>query len=372
MKYLLFAIFNKKLYHIFMRILFITDLYPIIEDKTIPKAIENFALAFKKRGDYVFVIRPNFILNSIIRRHKILPECETTRNGIRIYNKNFILPFLDDNIDFLSEKFDLIISHMPSGHIYTDVINKKLKLPHISIVHQSDYVVLNNFKYSFYFKNRLKKALSNSTIIGARNKFLRKKFDADFILPSFVSEEKIIENKKFNRDKLKIITLSKLIKRKNINLVIKALNNAKFDFEYLIYGEGREKHKLEKLIKKYNLSEKIKIYSHINHNEIWEKLDKNDVFILPSINETFGLSYLEALARGLIVVGTEDTGIDGVIENNKNGYLIKPKVENIREILEKINSQNNDEMIKNSLLNIKNYTEEKIMNKYNEIIKKIL
>lgn len=355
-----------------MRILFITDLYPIIEDKTIPKAIEEFALAFKKRGNDVFVIRPNFLLNSILRGRKFVPECETTINNIRVYNKNFILPYLDDNIDFLSEKFDLIISHMPSGHIYADLINKKLKLPHISIVHQSDFIVLNDIKYAFYFKNRLKKALENSTLIGARNKFLAQKLGADFILPSFIDENKIVENKKLQVGKLKIITLSKLIKRKNIDIVIKALSRVNFDFEYSIYGDGVLKNRLEKLIKKYSLQEKIKIYPHIKHSEIWEKLDENDVFILPSVNETFGLSYLEAMARGLITIGSKNTGIDGVIENNKNGYLIEPKIEKIIEILEKINSQNNEEIIKNSILNVKNYTQDEIMNKYDEIIKKIL
>ena len=47
-----------------MKILFITDLYPIVEDKTIPKIVEDFAISFKKRGNDVFVIRPNFLLNS--------------------------------------------------------------------------------------------------------------------------------------------------------------------------------------------------------------------------------------------------------------------------------------------------------------------
>lgn len=355
-----------------MRILFVTDLYPIIQDKSIPKVVEDFAIAFKKRGFDIFVIRPNFLLNSYLRGHKFAPECETTRNEIRIYNKNFILPFLDSNIDFLNKDFDLIISHMPSGHIYADLINKKLKLPHISIVHQSDYHVLNNFKYQFYFKKRLKTSLKNSTLIGARNKFLAQKLNADFILPSFIDAEKIIENKEFKKDKLKIITLSKLIKRKNLDLVIGALSKVDFDFEYSIYGEGKERNKLEKLIKKYGLQKKIKIYPCVKHNEIWDELDKNNVFILPSINETFGVSYLEAMARGLVVVGTKGTGIDGVIENNKNGYLINPNVQEIKEILEKINNQNNDVIVKNSLMNIKNYTEEKIMNKYDEIIKKIL
>ena len=354
-----------------MKILFVTDLYPIIEDETIPKIVEDFALAFHEYGNNVFVIRPNFLLNTFLRKHKYIPECETTKNGVRIYNKNFILPFLNDDISFLNQNFDLIISHMPSGHIYADLINKKLKLPHISIIHQSDFQVLTNFKYAFYFKKRLQNALKNSTLIGARNHFLAKKLNADFVLPSYIDEKFIVKNKIQNK-KLKLITLSKLIKRKNIDKVIKALSNVDFDFKYSIYGQGRELNKLEKLIQKHNLSNKIKIHPHINHDFIWEKLDENDVFILPSVNETFGISYLEALARGLIVIGTKNTGIDGFIQNEENGFLIEPTIQEIINILEKINKINKEKIIENSLSNIQNYTKEKIMNKYNEIIKKIL
>ena len=72
-----------------MKILFITDLYPILDDKTIPKIVEDFAISFKKRGYDVFVIRPNFLFNLFLRGHKYVPECEITRNGIRIYNKRY-------------------------------------------------------------------------------------------------------------------------------------------------------------------------------------------------------------------------------------------------------------------------------------------
>ena len=241
-----------------MNILFVTDLYPINNDKTIPSVVEDFALAFSDLGHYVEIIRPNFLLNTFLRKHKIIKNGVFKRNKITIHNKNFILPFLNSNISFLDKKFDLIISRMPSGHIYTDLINKKLNLPHISIVHQSDFFVLNNIKYSFYFKNKLKNALKNSTLIGARNKFLKEKLKADFTIPSFIEKENIIQNKSTG-SKLKIITLSKLIKRKNIDLVIKALSLIDFDFEYEIYGDGKEKKNLEKLIKKLNLQEKIKL-----------------------------------------------------------------------------------------------------------------
>ena len=358
-----------------MKILFVSDLYPLKNDKTIPLVVEDFALAFRDFGCDVCVLRPNFIINSIIRGHKLFKNGIYYEKNMKIYNRNYFLPCVFDKNNFLyiEEEFDLIISHMPLGHICADLLNKKLNLPHISIIHHSDYRVLNELKYSFYFKNRLKKALKKSTLIGARNRFLKEKLHADFLLPSFIEEEKIISEKKnFNKDKLKIITLSKLIKRKNIDLVIKTLKKVSFDFEYEIYGSGKEERKLKNLIIENNLQDKIKIHPHIPHNQIFEKLDKNDVFILPSITETFGVSYLEAMARGLIVIGTKNTGVDGVIENDNTGFLINPNIKEIKDILEKINFINKEEFVKNSLENVKKFQKEKIMTKYFENIKKIL
>ena len=353
-----------------MKILLVTDLYPLNNDRTIPKVIEDFALGLNEIGHEIEVLRGNFLLNSFLRKHQILKNEIYYRYGIKIYNKNFFLPFI--GATFENNNYDLIISHMPSGHILASEINQKLKLPHIAIVHQSDYKVLSDIKYAIFFRNRLKKVLKNASKIGARNFFLTNKLKADFTLPSYIQKEQIVENKKINNEKLKLITLSKLIKRKNIDKVIVALSQVDFDFEYSIYGEGKEKEKLQNLIKEYNLEEKIKIYNHIPHNQIWEKLDENDVFILPSINETFGISYLEAIARGLIVVGTKGTGIDGYIQNKENGFLIEPSIEEIKSVLIEINKTDREKIVNSSLLNIQNFTKEKIMNKYNEIIKKTL
>ncbi len=357
-----------------MKILLITDLYPIIEDKTIPNAIQDFALGLKDFGEELCVFRPNFLINSIIRKHKLLKNGFYEKDGIKIYNQNFISPFLNAKSPFGAD-FDVIISHMPSGHLCAYEINKNLNLPHIAIIHQSDYKVLNSFKYSFYFKNALKKALEKAKTVGARNEFLKEKFKADFSLPSYVLGENIISKKEFKNDKLKIVTLSKLIKRKNIDKVILALAKAEFDFQYDIYGSGVEEKKLKKLIKKYNLDKKVNLCGHIEHSKIYQKLDNYDVFILPSVDETFGISYLEALSRGLITIGVKKTGIDGVIKNLENGFLIEPKTLEIKEILDKISKMNIEEKEKisnNALCEIKKYEKKEIMTKYVDIIKKIL
>lgn len=359
-----------------MKILIVTDLYPIssvCRDATITNAIEDFALGLKQFGNEVCVIRPNFLLNAFIRKHKILKNGIYNSKDVKIYNKNFILPFLNSDISYLKkESFDIIISHMPSGHIYASLINKKLNLPHIAIAHQSDYTVLNSFKYKFYFKNRLKKALNSATLIGARNEFLKQKVSADFVLPSYVETSSIVDNKVFSKDKIKFITLSKLIKRKNIDLVIKALSCVDFDFQYDIFGEGEMRKKLEKLIDKYKLQDKIEIHSPIRHHTVYSKLDEYDVFIMPSINESFGLSYIEALAAGLVVVGTKNTGIDGIIKDNKNGFLVEPKFNKILKTLYKIRDCNKSEISHNALESARLLCRENVIKDYMEIINKVV
>ena len=356
-----------------MKILVVSDLYPLISDRSIPFVIEDFVLALKQKVEKIEVIRPNFLLNTFLRKHKFVKTGIYLKNGIKVYNRNFILPFVCESKNFINnlKEFNLIISHMPSGHIYSDLINKYLNIAHVSIVHQSDLKVLENFKYKFYFKKRLKNALLNSNLVGARNIFLMNKFKADFVLPSFVLEENILEEKIFKGDKLRLITLSKLIKRKNIDVVIKALSKIDFDFEYNIYGDGPQKKYLKNLISAYKLENKIKINGFIEHDKIYTKLDKNDVFILPSVDETFGVAYLEALSRGLVVVATKNTGIDGIIQNGENGFLINPSIDSVVDVLYKIKGTNLKEISENSINTIKNYEKEKVMSKYFENLVKI-
>ena len=57
-----------------MKILLISDLYPLKKDKTIPVVLEDFALALKELGNEIVVLRPNFLFNSLISGHKIYKD----------------------------------------------------------------------------------------------------------------------------------------------------------------------------------------------------------------------------------------------------------------------------------------------------------
>ena len=45
-------------------------------------------------------------------------------------------------------------------------------------------------------------------------------------------------------------------------------------------------------------------------------------FVMPSVREGFGIVYLEAMAAGCIVIGTEGEGIADAITHGENGFLV--------------------------------------------------
>lgn len=67
-------------------------------------------------------------------------------------------------------------------------------------------------------------------------------------------------------------------------------------------------------------------------DEFIEEIDKSDIFILPSIRESFGIVLIEAMSRGKIVISSETKGALDLIENGVNGFL----VQNVDELVEAI------------------------------------
>lgn len=340
-----------------MKITLITDLYSVKEDDPhTPRTLYDFVQSWRADGHDVSVIKPNFILNSFIRKK---PFYKTGKYG-DILNLNFHLPFI-----FISKKVkaelkdSIIIAHMPSGILFAD----KLNLPFVAGIHQSDIDVLTKPIYKFYFGKRLYKALKNAYLISCRSEHLKKKLlnlypefeNKTFIASSGIDEEIILEREILLSNPTKVFTCANFKRRKNIDKIIEAIGGDK-NFTLTIAGSGEREKYLHKLAKNFN---NINFLGQIKNKEVLKYMRKSDIFILPSVNETLGIVYLEAMASGCITVGTKDTGIDGIIKDNENGFLIKPETDDIKDILYKIKSMDNNELKAlqdNSFQTIRNYT----------------
>src|SRR5574344_30407 len=120
-------------------------------------------------------------------------------------------------------------------------------------------------------------------------------------------------------------------------------------------------------IKNKNYKNNIHIFNYLPHEKVLEYMRNSDIFILPSVNETFGLVYLEAMASGCITIGTKGTGIDGIIKNEENGFLIDQNVKDIKSILNHIKVMDKNsikQLQENSFSTIQNYTKTKCCDGY--------
>ncbi len=349
---------------ILMKILFVTDLYPI-KDEKIARALYYFVRDWQKLGHKVDVIRANFILNTLIRGRKIIKEQKYNQNGIDIYNLNFHTPFWFNVYNKLPKEFslknyDLIISHMPCGALMAQKLLKREKIKYVCAVHASDIKVMQDIKYSLFFARQLKKACISADKISARSYVLKNKIEniipeisnKTFIAYSGLDEELLQsgEQKQFNPENITITTAGSLIKRKNIDLIIKSLSKIQNkNIKLKIIGEGKEEKRLKSLAKQCKLQDKVTFTGHISRNEVMQELYNSDIFVLISDNETFGLVYLEAMSAGNIVIAKKNDGIDGILKDGENAFLINPNTNELINCIEKIISLNENE--RNTIIN---------------------
>lgn len=159
-------------------------------------------------------------------------------------------------------------------------------------------------------------------------------------------------NQKQNENKKVFFTLSYLIPIKGINILIdsfyqliKEYNNV----ELWIGGDGSERKNLEKQIKELKVNDKVFLLGGLDRNTVLEKLKQVDFYVSPSLQETFGIVIIEALAMGLPTVATKCGGPEYIV-NDEVGIIV-----------EKGSAQALHSAMKSILNNEKNYNRKKII-----------
>lgn len=137
---------------------------------------------------------------------------------------------------------------------------------------------------------------------------------------------------KHNQDSIEkkviILSVAELIKRKGLDINIKAISYIKNKYpkiQYFIIGEGPEESNLLKLRERLGLNDTVHFLGKLPHEEVIRYMAQADVFSLPSWNEAFGVVYIEAMALGIPVIACRGEGIEDVIYSGENGILVTPK-----------------------------------------------
>jgi L-malate glycosyltransferase len=381
-----------------MNVLVITNLYPISEDlenDKNTKALHNIVKLWDCNTDVIrFVFLPSelksiismsnpikweFMLNNI--NIQLLPIWYIPKTTIYFYNKFISL------VKKKKLKPDLIITHRLHCALGAARLANSMNKPFIIGVHNSDILNLksgNQKKFFGLFEQAAFIACRSQSIFNEVTKMYPEFIDKSFIAFSGIEEEIInpieislnkIQEWKSQQRPLRFITAAVLRKFKNIEYNIKALAQLKdnIDWEYYIIGDGPELEYLKELVQNLGISHKVFFLGYKSRTEVLKYMEKSDIFIMVSSPETFGLSYIEAMAKGCLIIGAYNNGIDGVIINRKNGFLCTPGI--IEEITEKIEEIANlnvtqlNKIILQSHKTISQYTESKAAQVYLDKVK---
>lgn len=283
---------------------------------------------------------------------------------------------------YKNEELDLIHAHtlFSNGEIALRA-HKEFNIPYIVAVRDTD---LNIFmKYRKHLNKLATEILLNSERIvflseNYRQKLLDKKFlkkhyeeilNKSVIIPNGISE--FYHNNYFYKstistelDHKDIVTVGYISKRKNQITVAKTINKYfPTEYQYLTIGKVKSKRIFNKLIQ-------YPFYKYINFmgkEELINYYRSSYIFVMPSITETFGLTYVEAMSQGLPVIYSRGQGFDGQIEEGVVGYSVDPfDKEEISKAIDKI-SNNYQYYSLNATNKSREFNWSLINDKYNEI-----
>jgi glycosyltransferase involved in cell wall biosynthesis len=88
-----------------------------------------------------------------------------------------------------------------------------------------------------------------------------------------------------------------------------------------IIGDGPERTALANAITRTDLSGRIELLGRRSREEIRDVLADSDIFVLPTMRESFGLAALEARCAGLPVIAMATSGVAELIEHDREGLL---------------------------------------------------
>ncbi|HET9718692.1 MAG TPA: glycosyltransferase family 4 protein, partial [Solirubrobacteraceae bacterium] len=117
---------------------------------------------------------------------------------------------------------------------------------------------------------------------------------------------------------IRLITVAHLQARKHHATVLRAL--AGLEVEYVIVGDGEERSSLERLAR--DLGVRAEFRGQLPNDLAIAEIARSDLFVMPGVEEPFGVAFVEAMAAGVPVIGGRGEGGPEDIAASGEGMLL--------------------------------------------------
>ena len=255
-------------------------------------------------------------------------------HGVKI--RRFKTTTLTDGIRVPSSEFTRVLKasdgdivHLHSFHSLLPyrILRMRSELHHKLVItghyHGRGHTILRNILFNCY-KPILKKIARSADMIICVSKYekslILKDFDIDdsrvVVIPNGVSSDIFDVVHSFSiRDSYKILSIGRLEKYKNFDVLIKAMSMLDRNFKLTIIGDGPERGNLLNLISQLGLGDRISLRSNLERKDLLEEYASSNFFVLLSYHEAFSIVVAEALYLGLNVVVAKTSALSEFVED---------------------------------------------------------
>lgn len=278
--------------------------------------------------------------------YKLLPKISVSSANM----KKQIQKIIESN-DMDGFKPDIITAHFFYPHLeMVSELAKKYNAKSCIVVHEQAMNLQR--KYG----NHLNELLDSINTWGYRSAPLKARFEKAYhpkgtsfncysgIPAKFLSDTP--EKKDFPNKIKRFVYVGSFIKRKHPETILNALASIEgLDWHLDYVGQGSLMESIKKIATKKNVSSRVTFHGQKSREEVQNIISNADCFIMVSSNESFGLVYVEAMAKGLITIASQKEGMDGIIENGINGFLSPAGNEkNLAKLIQRINEMPNKDL----------------------------
>jgi phosphatidylinositol alpha-mannosyltransferase len=236
-----------------------------------------------------------------------------------------------------SEKFDVVHIHEPMMPALA-----------VSVLHHAEGMLIvgtfhasrtSSFGYSIWkplLKRWMNKLDGKIAVSRAAMEFVSRYFPGDYVvIPNGIDLErfndKALPIEKYRDDKLNILFVGRLEKRKGFKYLLGAYERVNKEFPQcrliVVSPASSLSKKYENIAAKRNLKDVV-FAGHVSFEDLPRYYCTADIFCSPATGwESFGMVLMEAMATGRPIVATDIPGYAGLISHGVEGLLVKPQDE---------------------------------------------